>query len=261
MIKILIAVHKTCELPEDDLYLPVQVHAAASEHFLPCTDDEGDNISILNPKFCELTALYYGWKHLRSEHLGLVHYRRYLSLKGGDSLQEVLTLQQAEELLKQYRLLLPKKRHYYIESLYSHYAHTFDGRHLDIAREIIAEKYPEYLSSFDRVMKETSGYMFNMMVGEKGLTDSYCAWLFPILFELDQRVDSTSMTPFELRYIGRVAERLFNVWLDQQLQEGVLKKEEIRELPYVYLGREPWLKKISAFLSARFLKKKYKKSF
>ena len=69
------------------------------------------------------------------------------------------------------------------------------------------------------------------------------------------------MTAFEKRYAGRVSERLFNVWLNRQLETGVLKKEDIHELPYLYLGEVDWPRKIRSFLMAKLFHKKYDKSF
>ena len=50
--------------------------------FLVDRPHEGDNIDKFNWACCELTGLYYMWKHGDDEIVGLEHYRRYLSSGG-----------------------------------------------------------------------------------------------------------------------------------------------------------------------------------
>lgn len=260
-IKILIAAHKEVELPESDIYLPVQVGAEVNDIVTQYQkDNEGENISKLNPYFSELTALYWAWKNLEFDYVGLVHYRRYLaSTKHKYSetakLEDlIVSREDLEKKLSEDLVLVPSKRNYYIETLYSHYANTLDASHLDRTREIIAELSPEYLESFDKVMKQTSGYMFNMFISNKKLADEYCQWLFPILFELQNRVNVGSLSAFEARLFGRVSELLFNVWLDKN-------QIKVKELYLYDHFKVNWIKKISSFLMAKFFKKKYDKSF
>lgn len=91
--------------------------------------------------------------------------------------------------------------------------------------------------------------------------NDYCTWLFDILNELRNRIDESSMDAFQLRYPGRVSEILFNVWLDCQLTSGKIKKDEMKEIPVVSMEKVDWLKKGMSFLKAKFLGKKYDKSF
>ena len=56
-------------------------------------------------------------------------------------------------ILKNTDIILPKKRKYYIENLYEHYKHTTYIEPLDETRNIIEEKYPEYLPEFDKLHK------------------------------------------------------------------------------------------------------------
>ena len=130
--------------------------------------------------------------------------------------------------------------------------------HLDETRKIISEICSQYTDSFDLVMKQTSGYMFNMFVMPKNLVDEYCGWLFPILFELEKRISPENYSSFHARFYGRVSEILFNVWLKGYQIQKPLK---IKELPFIYGEKINWLKKGSAFLMAKFFGKKYEKSF
>ena len=80
-VKIIVATHKKYSMPNDKMYVPVHVGAEGKEDLSYTKDNTGDNISFKNSYFCELTGLYWAWKNLNADYIGLVHYRRYFSLK------------------------------------------------------------------------------------------------------------------------------------------------------------------------------------
>lgn len=269
-VEIIIAIHKPCAIPQelasDGAYIPLFVGASNSKPlfikgtevirpegeapsgFSPMRrDDSGVNISERNPGFCELTGLYWLCKNSSAEALGLVHYRRYF---------KELSKDRIEKLLLTHDAIVPGKRRYYIETLYSHYANTLDGAHLDEALSVIRERHPEYEHAAVEVYNRTWGYMFNMLVMKRDSFLKYCDFLFDILFELEKRpLPGQNGSVFERRLYGRVSEILFNVWLEKH------KDLSIVEIPVKSTERVNWLKKGSAFLSAKFFKKKYKESF
>lgn len=273
-LSVLLVTHK--ELPyalPKKPYLPLlagaYIYAEKETQALPSfvkkyqRDDEKENISVLNAYFSELTALYYAYRNLDTDYVGLVHYRRFFAKKQNfwqkcfSKKEKNLPFMEEKEmlhLLEQGKIILPKKRNYCIESLYNHYAHTFDEAHLKKLRKVIEEQCSEDLPLFDKVLSRSSGYMWNMYVMPKQLSDAYCAWLFPLLFELYELMDLSSLSAFEKRLFGRLSELLFNVWLEKQ-------KISIAEVDVHYLGREPFFKKLFAFLLAKFFGKKYTKSF
>lgn len=249
-VKVIVATHKPYAMPHDPMYLPVQVGRVLHEDIGYTPDDTGDNISEKNPHFCELTGLYWAWKNLDADAIGLAHYRRHFGKKA----DKLLTGQEAAKLLERYEAILPKKRQYYIETLYSHYANTLHVEPLDITGEIIREQYPAYAPAFEQLKKRTSAHMFNMLIMRKEVFDRYCAWLFAILFELEKRVPTEELDSFHARFYGRVSELLLDVWL---ITEGVT----YTEYPFVYTEKVNKLKKGIAFLKAKFFKEKYGKSF
>lgn len=288
-IQIIIAIHKEYSVPADaymydetksveeniscsinNLYLPLHVGAEGKfdENGNPINlgfmkDNTGDNISNKNASFCEITGIYWAWKNLHADYIGLVHYRRYFAVrkKRDDAFSAVLNRNDVEDLCKKYKIVVPVKRRYYIESLYSHYAHTHYASQLDATRDILEEKFPEYLASFDDVLRQSSGYMFNMMIMQRQLFNHYCEWLMSILFELEKRIDMPELSFYQGRFFGRIAEIIFNVWLNYQVKQGIVSKNEIKEVPCIHMEKINWWKKGTSFLKAKFLGKKYEGSF
>lgn len=267
-VKIIVATHKKYEMPQDAMYLPLHVGAEGKtdQNGNPLDlgyqkDNTGENISNKNAAYCELTGLYWAWKNLDTDYTGLAHYRRHFGKKTKAPFEGVLTYNELRPMLEKYKIFVPKKRKYYIETLYSHYEHTHYASQLDITREIIAEKYPDYLKSYDEVVKHTYGYMFNMMIMQKRYLNDYCEWLFDILFELEKSIDPQELSAFQGRFYGRVSEIIFNVWLDGEIKLGKIKKNEIKELPYQHMEKINWWKKSTAFLKAKFVGKRYEGSF
>lgn len=255
-IKVIIATHKEYEMPKDEMYLPLHVGAEGKKDICYTKDNTGDNISQKNPFFCELTGLYWAWKNLDANYVGLAHYRRHFSLKkkSKNKFDNVLTLKEAEELLKNTDVILPKKRNYIIETLYNHYKHTMYVEPLDETRNVIKKLYPDYLDEFDKLKTRRSAHMLNMFIMKKEIFDGYCKWLFDILFELEKRIDTSKYDQFHSRFFGRISELLLDVYL---------RKNNIshKEVGFIYMEKINKVAKVTGFLKAKFGGEKYGKSF
>lgn len=250
-IKILVAAHKKYWMPDDSVYLPIHVGAEGKEPIGYTPDNTGINISVKNPNFCELTAIYWAWKNLGADYIGLCHYRRYFTRKEVHSLEKrkqmILTSSDWEELLAKYSVVVPGKRKYYIETNYSHYIHAHPKEGLDMAGEVIHELYPEYDQAFKKVMNRTWAHMFNMFVMRRDRFNHYCEWMFTILFELEKRLDISTYDTYNSRVFGFVSELLLDVWLEKQ---GIPYKEQ----NVSFLEKQDWIKKGGSFLLRKFTK-------
>lgn len=262
-ICIAVATHKAYQMPSDPMYLPLRVgkaiHPDLDLGF--ATDDTGDNISAKNNWYSELTGLYWLWKNVDAPYKGLVHYRRHFEtqniqkrLNRGDRFNKIVGSDEVQALLATQDIILPKRRHYYVETIYSHHAHTFDARQADMTRAILSEFEPRYLHAFDEHMTKRSAHMFNMFIMRSERCNDYCSWLFPILFELEHRLPPDSYYSFGARYLGRVSEWLLDVWIDTN-------GYGFSELPVNSTEPVNWVKKGGSFLMAKVGVKKYEKSF
>ena len=215
--KILIATHKACNSPDNIIYRPIQVGKALSnEDFGYLSDDTGENISAKNKNYSELTALYWAWKNYYfddTEFCGLVHYRRYFTGSDLFGKYHILGIQDIGVILDDYDAIVPKKRKYYIETVRDHYIHAHYKKDLDLLEKILREQSPEYIDAFESVMEQSSLYLYNMFIMKTADFDAYCKWLFPILFELEKRIDISEYDSYQNRVFGFLSERLFNVWL------------------------------------------------
>ena len=223
---ILVASHKPAEMPQDSLYLPVQVNAGLNPlipGFQP--DNEGNNISALNYRYCELTALWWGWKNLDADNLGLNHYRRFSctpNMKKGQSIKDVLKQSEAETLLTKSGNILPRVRSYYIQTLAQHFlSYSFaNSDDIELFGDAIKSVSPAYLDSFERVMKRTSGHMCNMFILRRDYLDDYCPWLFSVMNYLDMNLPEE-----RTRMLGYYAEHMLDIWIEHN------------GLPYLEIGQ------------------------
>lgn len=248
-IKILVATHKPYRMPADrNLYLPIFVgkefNNIDDDQFIG--DNSGDNISEKNKNYNELTALYWAWKNLNVNYIGLVHYRRHFksASKFKKKFDKLITMSEIENILKDYDMILPIKRNYYIETTYSQYVHAHYEKDLLRTRDIIELMYPEYTDSFDSSMKKKSSHRFNMFIMKKKDFDDYAEWLFNILFELESVTDISEYDAYQSRIYGFISERLFDVWLNKQ-------SLTYKEVPVMHMEHQNWLIKGTSFIKRK----------
>jgi len=242
--RIIVVTHKDYPMPEDtELYVPVQVGRASRIRPEWRKDDEGENISAKNQTFCELTALYWAWKNLDAETLGLCHYRRYF----GSPEIGIQKISAAEigRLLETADVILPKKRHYWIETRESQYAHAHHEEDLKCAEGILRERYPEYMEAWKWMLQTRSGHICNMFIMRREHVNEYCVWLFDILFEVEKRLDISGYAEKDKRVFGYLGERLLDVWIRKN---GI----KYAEVPMIVTEDQHWVKKGITFLRRKF---------
>lgn len=248
-VRVVLAASEAGWLPKDPLYLPVQAGAARQPNLGLTPDDTGDNISVKYGGYGELTALYWAWKHREDDYLGLVRHNCHFTLRRfGADRKDILTLDQARLLVGGAEVILPRKRRYWIESVYSQYARAHDPADLDRARRVLEARCPEYLPAYDQAMRRTRGHRCNLFIMRRDILDRYCAWLFDVLAVLERETPEARFAEGGERVFRDVAERLLDVWLETN---GV----KCREIPCVLLGRRNWITRCAHFIKQKLEKR------
>lgn len=248
-IKLLVLTHKEINFSNlSSIYYPMEVGASKRNiNFLAFTDNcFENNISSKNESYCELTGLYLAYKNINYDILGLCHYRRFF-LDSIFSKNKLITKERIIKILKKYDVILPKKRHYYIETNYSHYIHAHKQEALDITIEIMKEKYPNYFPILQKHLNKRSGHYFNMFIAKKEVVNPFLNWLFDILFELENKIDLKNYVGEDKRVFGFISELLFDVYFDSN-------KFRIKNQKYIFVGKQNWFLKIKCFLERKFKK-------
>lgn len=256
-IKLMISYHKPSTLLKDNILTPIHLGRALAKESSKdgCLDDRnlnwmmenmigddtGDNISDLNRKFCELTGIYWSWKNYdkldNPDYIGFMHYCRHFVFYGADVhlfpydtisknyLNRInYSEKQIKNIINDYDFIavnpfVPES------SIYKQYGDNFflKTKDLDIALNVLKEKYPEMTNIADEYMADNKGYFYNMFIMRKNLFFDYCQWIFDILFEVDKKIDYSNYTVLEYRVIGHLAERLTGIYFKYLMEKGNLR--------------------------------------
>jgi len=240
-INIFIIGNKPFYYPKCKYFTPILAGQTVSDKDY-ITDNTGENISYLNPYFCELTTHYWAWKNIDCEYYGFFHYRRYLSFNKNnkpktsdriyfESKIQSLTNNEIDKnglnetaidnFLHNYDVILPRKANLKKEkeknrTVYNQYINNnfHDKNDLTIIENIIKRKYPNFIKYYQLVMESSETYFYNIFIMKKDVFKEYMNWLFEILFEFHNTKNYSKSSKTNMRSAGFISERLLTVYIE-----------------------------------------------
>lgn len=280
-VQVLVAYHRQSKVIADDVYRPILVGAAVTsekckdgriyldESFLsalPFRDDTGDNRSRQNRFINEMSAVYWGWRHLpelgNPDYVGLVHYRRFFITKpipenvrprwfdgmaaylyGDDAdFASAIDSRRIEQLLREADGIVPVP-YAPVSDGHGHPLHSCrdcflvsmqggKGELYDEMERLVLATRPDFAPEVESHRLHTAHYFCNMFVMPRALYEEYCRFVFPILDRL------TALTADEkdielARAPGFLAEYLTSIFISAAIR---LKAFHPIELPIACLG-------------------------
>lgn len=164
-------------------------------------DNVGENISNKNRQYCELTAVYWIWKHALEDVVGLSHYRRHFVLP-----QDWQARMEQNDI----DVILPVPT-YVQPNIGENYRQRHDAGDLEIMFSFLEKRDVEDYRAAKEVFEGNLYYPCNMFIMKKEILNELCEWLFPIL---DFVVEKTGVKEdvYLNRYPGFLSERLITVF-------------------------------------------------
>ena len=238
-IEIYSVFHKDYPIYKNEVVIPIHAGRALHHDYgkpllnKMIGDDTGDNISLKNDRYAELTALYWIWKNSKADYVGLMHYRRsfiidtsvfpevnqhkfchdYLCVLG-------VTHGNLKTMFQHYDIISHEKV-YLSDSLLNHYNifHKYDD--IVTAMRYISKEYPDMRDSMVKVLREHYFSNLNMVIMRKDILDAYCTWLFDVLFHIEPQLSNED--GYQKKVAGYLGERLWNIWLEYVTQKKLYR--------------------------------------
>ena len=229
-IEVYVATHKKIDFALPDYCKKIQVNAERLgqwEGYLHDNDNREDNISLKNPNYCELTALYSMWKNCKADIQGLFHYRRYISrvekVRGEDGLNTLMTSSRnickfaiTQDMiinaLKNADVICvrPFRNAFPILEERKQYCYWHDIRELN---NVIREYYPDYTAALQHVYDNCEISACNMFIAGREIVNGYCTWMFDVLEKLEGRISLEGYDVNHARIYGYLSEFLLDVYM------------------------------------------------
>lgn len=234
------------ELVSNPLYVPVRCGAVFDTENLMSIqgDNTGDNISGKRLSFCEFTVQYWAWKNVKADYYGLCHYRRYLSFSerkfktnefnmvqgvaltpASKKRYGLLNAPEMEQMISKYDIIVseyanvrkiptPKGKRDSVSQMWNAYVgEFFEQSSLDLMFQLIDRMAPQYSDSAREYFAGNLHRGYNCYVLKKELFDRLCEFQFPIMFEVERRLDTTGYTQTMLRTPAFIGEMLYGIFI------------------------------------------------
>ncbi len=164
-------------------------------------DCEGENISLKNRQYCELTVLYWIWKNAKEDIVGLSHYRRHFILP--DKWQNIMISNKVDVILPVPTFVYP--------SIEENYKDRHDSMDWDYLMKYLLENYLEDYKVAKQVFSSNLYLPCNMFIMKKEILNDLCKWMFPVL-DAVVKYCGDKEDSYQNRYPGFISERLITLY-------------------------------------------------
>ncbi len=212
-------------------------------------DDTGDNISARNRHFAEMSAIYWAWKNYdklgNPDYVGFCQYRRLLDFTNQVEAKRVENGCVMEPFLPESLALEYEKNCDAVVDEISKFdiihGNLLQGKCTcyDVFKEFeipeiglkeyifhdtlsyVEEKFPDFKEALRLYSASYEHYCYNCFVMKKELFMEYCSFIFPVLLEMEKRINYHEFNLNGQRILAYVSERLTGLFVTKKKLDGV----------------------------------------
>ncbi len=255
-LKIFLSYHKNTPCYKSDIFQPIHVGAGVGVNDnvnkltpdFAIADNTNENISYLNPYYCELTGHYWVLKNYlqdcNEEYIGFAHYRRLpdlLNVSNQDlpsiyGINYPQSLKLFEELnnadlykkIKDYDIIYPCSCYMYENTVnpllrenephynvYEHFKKEHKNELLDVLQMVISEFYPDYKATLENCYNSEKSYFYNIYIMKIAILKDFLEWQFSILNKVGIKIGGWEQEKYK-RMAGFLGETLMSIWLQHK---------------------------------------------
>ncbi len=207
---------------------PIQAGAALTDkrvYELNDHDDFPESISDRNPRYSEVTAMWWVRKHIYSPYIGIAHYRRRLAVSDD---QIAAAMDEGVDLITSTQMIMEW-------SIEENYRRNLWSSDWDLFMDILGEYAPQDLSFAEECFRSHQIHLCNMNIMKAELYKEFCDWTFPMLDAFYRK--SPEKTDIYLhRDVGFIAERLSHLFVMKMKASG----KKVIEAEIVDLQSSDW---------------------
>ncbi len=249
-IKILIShLDRRCPPLHSDILCPVQVGCALKKDLYDDMyhDNDGENISAHNPKYCELSAVYWGWKNQdklgNPDYVGLMHDRRHFLFNANLPIPNKQVTWMPHSPVYMFPPVCPAYLTYLTDDVIRSYFPKYDIMILkpydvkyrlgekgnmrerflrseamsadifEVWVKTVKELFPDYTDELTTFVNGHIEHLCSMSVMRKDLYEQYCHFTFTALKAVDEQIDSSQFSAPKKRFLGYLGEFMLSLFV------------------------------------------------
>lgn len=278
-LKVLVSYHKPSTLIKNDVFIPIHVGRELKNNKISLDsynwlldnmigDNTGDNISLKNREYCELTSIYWAWKNYdkigNPDYIGFMSYRRFLIFNEYEydkyyqnieekAYREIFVNNFDENILNTYELnykdikkyidkydvILPLKSELKLVNTNNSredYEKNIPGVNVndyDTMVDIIMNDYQEYKQYILEQKDSSRRYFYQLFIIRKDLFFDYCDFLFSVLSKLENIIDTSKYPINGKRTLAYLGEALFDCYMRKLMDNANIKYKELGVLRHI----------------------------